>query len=56
LYHALSVTIVQKALEENRWMELEKSRERSARMMFGDKGYHQAATRLTSFNAVTLAS
>ncbi|KAK7110652.1 cilia- and flagella-associated protein 99-like [Littorina saxatilis] len=44
-----------KALEESRWQELERTRERSARL-YGDQPYSQAAQRLTSFSAVTMAT
>ena len=46
----------QKALEESRWQELEQTRERSARLLYGDQPYSQAAQRLTAFNAVTMAT
>ncbi|KAL8602736.1 hypothetical protein ACOMHN_024298 [Nucella lapillus] len=45
-----------RALEESRWQELEQTRERSARLLYGDQPYSQAANRLTSFNAVTMAT
>ncbi|XP_076472464.1 cilia- and flagella-associated protein 99-like [Babylonia areolata] len=44
-----------KALEESRWQELEQTRERSARLLYGDKPYSQAANRLT-FNPVSMAT
>ena len=46
----------QRALEESRWRELEQTRERSARLLYGDKPYSQSAQRLTAFNAVTMAT
>lgn len=46
-----------KALEESRWEELEKTRERTARLMSrGGNKYSGTAQRLTSFSAVTMAT
>lgn len=46
-----------KAMEESRWAELEKSRERTARFMSGGGNkYSETAQRLTSFSAVTMAT
>lgn len=54
--HSAVVVGQRRGLEESRWEELEKLRERTARMMFGDQGNSVTAQRLTSFNAVSLAS
>ncbi|KAK7457309.1 hypothetical protein BaRGS_00035724, partial [Batillaria attramentaria] len=46
-----------KALEESRWKELERTREKTARIMSrGGNKYSEAAQRLTSFSAVTMAT
>ena len=55
-YSLVCLLCQQRALEESRWRELEQTRERSARLLYGDKPYSQSAQRLTAFNAVTMAT